>query len=874
MGGTKQKTGKLRKDKYYHLAKETGYRARSAFKLIEINRQYNFLEKAHVLIDLCAAPGGWMQVAHRNMPANSVIVGVDLDPIKPIKGCIGLVADITTEKCRQMLKKEVKGQKADVVLHDGAPNVGAAWLKDAFTQVELVLKSMKLAVEFLAPGGTFVTKVFRSRDYNSLIWVFNQLFTKCHVTKPRSSRSMSAEIFIVCEGYLAPTKIDPKFLDPKFVFQELDTPARKLDIFHPEKFKRQREGYEEGDYLQHKTINIDEFVRRDNHLDILASNAELTIPADSPFLTRPETTAEIKLLCEDLKVLGKKDFRVLIKWRLQMREYLETLTPAIKEDDEEVEPVDAESSEEDEEATLDAVIKDSLETEASKKKREKRRKAKMKAKLRARLALKMDLPNDVMDMPSEASLFNLGNIKSKKGLSEVDKGDWGMEDDNDPLMPFDKQASGSLDPFDPKTKKDYKRQSTNEKDDDTDEEDDDDANSYRRLLESQLDRDYEEYKNRREVKKKRFKQGKKTRTLIGSIAHVKDGATDFDFQKDLEQNMPDLMCEDYSGAAAQEGEQEANPLIQTSDKETASRRAALWFSQDQFAGLDDDMDDIYDRDSADEEAPLEDDVEENSGGAKRDADADNSEDSFASDDSDDDNDSINGAKARTNKSTKPKASLSSLPGFEVIPASTVHDSTRHQSNLDNKGLAIAAEIFLRKRKREYLDGAFNRFSHNDDELPEWFEEEEHHHRQQTRPETKEMVADMRQREREINDRPIKKVLEAKGRAKKKAMKRMEKVTMKATQINDNAQLSEKEKVAAIRSLFAKAKEKTKHVKPTFVVAKKSGATKNPVRPKGVTGFYKQVDTRMKKDLKAARAKEKTHQRGNKKKHKGKYHSHA
>lgn len=215
------RSSKDKRDIYYRLAKEEGWRARSAFKLIQIDEEFAlFSGEVSKVVDLCAAPGSWSQVLSRKLKAtdstdDSVkIVAVDLQAMAPIPGVIQLQGDITQLSTAKKIIELFEGEKADMVVCDGAPDVTGLHDIDEYIQGQLLLAALNITTHLLKKGGKFVAKIFRGKDVTIL---YNQLkifFGNVSVAKPKSSRNSSIEAFVVCEDFDLPKDYSPTMFYP------------------------------------------------------------------------------------------------------------------------------------------------------------------------------------------------------------------------------------------------------------------------------------------------------------------------------------------------------------------------------------------------------------------------------------------------------------------------------------------------------------------------------------------------------------------------------------------------------------------------------------------------------------------------------------
>lgn len=185
-------------DPYVELAKKEGYRTRAAFKLLEIDDKFDILGKGKVIVDLGAAPGGWTQVSVKR---HATVIGMDLQEIEPIPGATLIQHDFTDDTALDLLHDALSGQPVDVVLSDMAAAATGHTQTDHLRIMGLCEMAYDFAKDVLAPGGAFVAKILRGGTEQTLLTEMKQRFDTVRHFKPPSSRSDSAEMFVVAKGF-------------------------------------------------------------------------------------------------------------------------------------------------------------------------------------------------------------------------------------------------------------------------------------------------------------------------------------------------------------------------------------------------------------------------------------------------------------------------------------------------------------------------------------------------------------------------------------------------------------------------------------------------------------------------------------------------
>ena len=194
------KLSDAQKDYYRKLAKEEGYRSRSAYKLIQLNKDYRILKPGYSVVDLGCAPGGWLQVARTVVSQSGKVIGVDIEKVAQLEGTTILQGDIENAGTIDLLMQTLNG-KANTILSDISPKISGIWDIDHSKQISLSKSSMNIATETLVRGGNAVLKVFEGEFLNGFNKEVKAYFNKVLMTKPVASRQQSSELYMVCLGF-------------------------------------------------------------------------------------------------------------------------------------------------------------------------------------------------------------------------------------------------------------------------------------------------------------------------------------------------------------------------------------------------------------------------------------------------------------------------------------------------------------------------------------------------------------------------------------------------------------------------------------------------------------------------------------------------
>eukprot|EP00070_Physeter_catodon_P036850 XP_028343744.1 putative rRNA methyltransferase [Physeter catodon] len=895
-GKARRKHGKERLDRYYHLAKEQGYRARSAFKLIQLAQRFSLFQRPRLpgglaassdaaIVDLCAAPGGWLQVCAKHAPVATRILGIDLVPIKGIRGVETLTEDITRPSLPAKIKKLLKGADVWLVLHDGSPNMGTDWSVDAFNQNILVLSALRTAALLLCEGGTFVSKVFRSQDYAALLFVLQTLFTRVHATKPLASRNVSAEIFVVCQGYKKPAVLDHRLFDPKSVFltdvadagaahpvpkeagaaaateqkrgQEQQQQTRlpeeepgeymgseddategasaaekhgegnylsslELDggsIFgkgkkglFAELVRQQARRPRHGDQLNElRRVTVQEFFDAEEPASLLVLQArevifqEPTTPLEEVVKTHALTTEEILRCLGDVQVLGKSELVAILKWRFRVKKalLLQRRAALLEQGNQMLQqgeqakgqqqqggkrggPESAQRLEEDS-AAAEASTEEGSRSEADSHEKDDAEGGRKKQKGEVSAWIECEDTSEGGEV---------GGSEEEANVSEGDAGE-GSSDEVDPVDCMEAElalgyrlqklqqaqaAAGT------KEKKHTRRQKVRS-------EWAAELENFRDFMQAEAaavlaqkarqgveSDESEEEELGRQWRRRRPGGDGQNDTVVetdGKFTAISDEA-------EVERNRVSVAAEDWR--ARHEGErviaeleEDALPYIPVCEKKLKQQRRRERARREQEKAIKGRK--VKDTDSIADDAPQE------------------------------------LSTARPCRGSKGER-LEEVPAFEVIGSGTL------KAPADPEELAriqtVGPLLINRTSRMDLIDGAYNRYAFNDEELPEWFVEEEKKHNKPQLPLTKELMRQYRQKLLDISRRPIRKrlvgisspsdvvcccglqVQEARARKQLRERRQLQKVKSQAVAIAESAEFTDAGKARAIEKIARKA----------------------------------------------------------------------
>jgi 23S rRNA (uridine2552-2'-O)-methyltransferase len=193
---SKNWVNKQRRDIYVRQSKVDGFRARSAYKLIEINEKFKIFKGGLTVIDIGAAPGSWSQYAEK-VSKNGKLISIDLKKMEPIGNSLQIQGDFTEESVQQEIKKNTNS-KVDVVMSDMAVNTTGIKNIDSIQTGELCKEAMIFAKDLLSENGYFISKIFMGGTFNEIVAEGKKYFKEVKVFKPKSSRKDSKESFIIC----------------------------------------------------------------------------------------------------------------------------------------------------------------------------------------------------------------------------------------------------------------------------------------------------------------------------------------------------------------------------------------------------------------------------------------------------------------------------------------------------------------------------------------------------------------------------------------------------------------------------------------------------------------------------------------------------